>query len=289
MYDIVIPTYKTKGVQMLDVLLGSISKFDNPSLSNILISDDGSDVETLLKLDVLKNKYDNIFNITIIYNPRFNSFSKTVNSGMRMSDPNNNILLLNNDMLAITSFEPFVEFMKERESNSQNNNQNNVGIIGAKLLYSDNTIQSVGQVRMRLIKIFRNIYEHRDQNHLPTNFPRKYISVIGACQYINRELINKIGYYDENYTFGYEDTDYCLNAQLNNYEVWYIPNVMMTHMTSSSITNKYNNSNRKLFWDKWNSSYESIRISQNISDDDIDIKVVEASGLTGLYFMFKKF
>lgn len=289
MYDIVIPTYKAKGVQMLDNLLDSISKFDNPSLSNIIISDDGSDVNTLLKLDSLKNKYNSTLNITLIYNPRFNSFSKTINSGMRMSDPNNDVLLLNNDMLAITSFEPFVEFMKERKNDSQNNNQNKIGIIGAKLLYQNGTIQSVGQVRMRLIKIFRNIYEHRDQNHLPTNFPRKYISVIGACQYINRELINKIGYYDENYIFGYEDTDYCITSQLNNYEVWYIPDVMMIHMASSSITNKYNDSNRKLFWDKWDSSYETIRSSQNIPDDDLDIKVVEASGLTGLYVLFRKF
>lgn len=278
MYDIIIPTYGNKGVQMLDNLLESISKFDNPSLSSIIISDDGSDVETLLKLDTLKNKYKNIFNIILAYNSRFNSFSKTVNSGMKISNPNNDILLLNNDMLTLTSFEPFINFMKTNYR---------VGIIGAKLLYPNETIQSVGQVRMRLIKIFRNIYEHRNHNHPPTNFSRKYISIIGACQYINRELINKIGYYDENYTFGYEDTDYCLNAQLNNYEVWYIPNVMMIHMGSSSIINKYNN--RKLFWDKWNDLYESIRNSQGISDDDLDVKIVEASGMTSLlYLMLKK-
>ena len=289
MYDVVIPTYGIKGISMLDDLLYSISKFDNPSLSNIIISDDGSDVETLLKLDSLKNKYNNIFNITVIYNPRFNSFSKTVNSGMRISDPNNDLLLLNNDILALTSFEPFVEFIKEKQNNGQNKNQKKIGIIGAKLLYPNGTIQSVGQVRMRLMKMFRNIYEHRDQNYRPTNFHRKYISIIGACQYINRELINKIGYYDENYTFGYEDTDYCLNAQLNNYEVWYTPDVVMTHMGSTSIANKYNNNNRKLFWNKWNGSYESIRTSQNIPDDDLDVRIVEASGLTCLYFMFKKF
>lgn len=278
MYDIVIPTYKDKGVQMLDDLLDSISKFDNPSLSNIIISDDGSDVATLLKLDTLKNKYKNIFNIISVYNSRFNSFSKTVNTGIKISSPNNDILLLNNDMIALTSFEPFINFMKTNDR---------IGIIGAKLLYPNGTIQSVGQVRMRLIKIFRNIYEHRKSDYSLTNFPRKYISIIGACQYINRGLVNKIGYYDENYTFGYEDTDYCLNAQLNNYEVWYIPNVTMIHMGSSSIINKYNN--RKLFWDKWNGLYESIRNSQGISDDDLDVKIVEASGMTSLlYLMLKK-
>lgn len=277
-YDIIIPTYGIKGVQLLDNLLDSISKFDNPSLSDIIISDDGSDIETLLKLDILKNKYKNIFNMTLIYNPRFNSFSKTVNSGMKMSNPKNDILLLNNDMITLTTFEPFIEFLKTNDR---------IGIIGTKLLYQNGTIQSVGQVCMRLINIFRNIYEHRNYKYPPTNFSRKYISVIGACQYINRELIDKIGYYDENYTFGYEDTDYCINAQFNNYEVWYIPDVMMIHMGSSSIINKYNNSNRKLFWSKWNNLYDSIRISQGISNDDLDVKIATTSGLIGSYIIFK--
>lgn len=284
MYDVIIPTYNYKGAQMLDNLLDSISKFDNPSLSNIIISDDGSDVKTLLKLDTLKNKYKNTLNITTIYNQRFNSFSKTINSGMRTSDHNNDILLLNNDMLAMTSFEPFVDFIKEK----QNNSQNKIGIIGAKLLYPNGTVQSVGQVRMRLINIFRNIYEHRSHNHPPTNFPKKYISIIGACQYIHRELIDKIGHYDENYIFGYEDTDYCLNTQLNNYEVWYIPDVMMTHMGSASIINKYNNNNRKLFWRKWGNLYESIRNNQGISDDDLDVQIVTASGLIGMLYLISK-
>lgn len=283
MYDIIIPTYKDGGVRMLDNLLDSISKFDNQSLSNIIISDDGSNVETLLKLDDLKNKYRGIFDITVIYNQRFNSFSKTVNSGMRASYVNKDVLLLNNDTIALTSFEPFVALIKEK----QNNNQK-IGIIGAKLLYQNGTIQSVGQVRMRLIKMFRNIYEYRRHDDPLTNSPKKYISVIGACQYINRELIDKIGYYDENYMFGYEDTDYCMRTQLNNYGVWYIPDVVMTHMGSSSITNKYYMDNRKLFWSKWGNLYESIRNSQGISDDDLDIKIATASGLTGALYLISK-
>lgn len=289
MYDIVIPTYGDKGVQMLDNLLGSISKFDNPSLSNIIISDDGSDVKTLIKLDLLKNKYNNVFNIDTIFNPRFNSFSKTVNSGLKICNSNNSVLLLNNDTFARTSFEPFVKFINNRYIyNNENNKLRKIGIIGAKLLYPNDTIQSVGQVRMKLLKIFRNIYEHREPNYYPTNFPKKYISIIGACQYINRELINDIGYYDENYSFGYEDTDYCLNAQSHNYEVWYIPDVILTHICSSSISNKFKNENRKLFWKKWESSYDSITLNQEISDDDLDIQIVSTSGLIGMLHLISK-
>jgi GT2 family glycosyltransferase len=200
-------------------------------------------------------------------------------------------------MLAMTSFEPFVEFIKEKQNNYQNNDRNNdqnnnhnkIGIIGAKLLYPNDTIQHAGMARMRLIKRFRHIYKYRNSDHPPTNDPRKYIAVTGACHYIRRDLIDKIGYFDENYILSYEDVDYCLNAQYNGYEVWYIPDVVMTHLESATRTDPYSEQNRALLWKKWGGSYETIRASQNIPDDDLDVKVVEASGITGLYTLLRKF
>lgn len=287
MYDIIIPTYGMKGVSMLDNLMDSISKFDNPSLSEIIISDDSSDSGTIPGLSVLKDKYENIFKITPIYNPYYHSFAKTVNAGMKISNPRNDVLLLNNDMLALTSFEPFIYFMKEKENDIYNKSK--VGIIGAKLLYPNMKIQHAGIVRMRLIKRFRHIYKHRNYDHPPTNIQKKYIAVTGACLYIKRELIDMIGYLDERYILSYDDVDYCINAQSNGYEVWYIPYVVMTHYESTTRTDPYSKQNRSLLWNKWGSSYEAIKMSQEIQDDDLDVKVAEASGMTSLlYLMFKK-
>lgn len=282
MYDIVIPTYGIKGANMVSSLVESISMFDNKSLSNIIISDDGSDIDTLLKLDDIRNEYKNNFIIKLIFNERLNSFSKTVNAGMKLSNSNlnNDILLLNNDMLALTSFEPFVDFIKIK---------NNIGIISGKLLYSYGKVQSVGTVYNRLINSFRNIHQNKDYTHKDVNYPKKYIALIGACQYINRELINKIGYYDENYLFSMEDIDYCVNANYNNYETWYIPDVVMTHYASMSINNNQHikNQNKQYFWKKWNSLYHTISTNQGISDDDLDVKVVTVSCLTGLCLIFR--
>jgi GT2 family glycosyltransferase len=285
MYTIIIPTYGTRGISMTNDLLDSMSKFNNPSLGNIIISDDGSNADTIPRLTSLVDKYKHTFSIIPIYNQPYHSFSKTVNRGLEISNGNNDILLLNNDMLALTSFEPFIDFIKEK----QNTNQNKIGIVGAKLLYPNNTIQHAGMARMRLIKRFRHIYKYRNHNHPPTMIAKKYIAVTGACHYIRRDLIDKIGYYDEDYILSYEDVDYCLNAQSNGYETWYIPDVVMTHLESSTRTDPYSEQNRALLWKKWGSSYEAIRTSQNIPDDDLDIKVVEASGLAGLYVLFRKF
>lgn len=265
---------------MTDNLLDSISRFDNPSLDEIIISDDGSSTYTINALCALIDKYQNVFKKIIpVFNPSYHSFSKTVNSGMKISNFNNAVLILNNDMLALTSFEPFPDFMKQNDK---------VGIIGAKLLYPNMTIQHAGMVRMRLIKYFRHIYKHRSYNHPPTNFPKKYISVTGACQYINRDLINKIGYLDDRYILSYEDVDYCVNAQSNGYDVWYIPYIMMIHYESSTRTDPYGAQNRWLFWNKWGNSYEQIRTNKDIQDDDLDIKVAGASGITTLLYLILK-
>lgn len=278
MYDIAIPTYGIKGITMIDKLLDSISKFDNPSLDNIIISDDGSTNDTVSKLTELKNKYKNLFNIIIVTNPSYHSFSKTVNSGMKISNYNNDILLLNNDMLALTTFEPFINYMKAN---------NKIGIIGAKLLFPNGTIQSAGTVYMPLINRFRHNYKYTNYNYPPTNIARKHIAVTGACMYINHDLINKIGYFDEDYILSYEDTDYCLNAQYSNYEVWYIPDVVMIHYETSTRTDPYSDWNKNLFWGKWGKLYESIRSDQGIENDNLDAQVITASSLVGLGLMFR--
>ena len=280
MYSIIIPTYGIKGIYMIDDLLYSISRFENPSLDEIIISDDDSNANTISELISLRDKYNTIFKTIIpVFNPSYHSFSKTVNRGMKISNPNNDILLLNNDMLALTSFEYFEYFMRQND---------NVGIIGCKLLYKNGTIQHAGMVRMRLIKRFRHIYKYRNYNHPPTTIPKKYIAVTGACHYIKRNLIDKIGYFDEDFILSYEDVDYCINAQANGFEVWYIPDVIMTHYESATRTDPYSEQNRSLLWKKWGSSYETIRANQDISDDDLDIKIVETSGLTGLLYLISK-
>lgn len=276
MYTIIIPTYGLKGIDMTAILLESISTFDNPSLSNIIISDDGTTEETYLKLTILKDTYKNIFNITTLFNPIYHSFSKTVNVGMKeltLTNPKNDVLLLNNDMIALTNFEPFTKFMNEN---------NNVGIIGGKLLYKNGNIQSVGTVCMIFTKRFRHNYKHKLHDYPPANIPKKYIAMTGACLYINKDLINKIGYFNENYILSWEDIDYCLNAQHNGYNVWYIPNVTMIHYESVTRTDKYGKQNRVLFWKKWNNLYHTISANQGISNDTLDRDILMSVGLIGL-------
>lgn len=256
MFSIIIPTYGVKGISLVNTLLDSIAKFDNPNLDEIIISDDSSNYDTIQESYILEEKYQNQFNLKIIYNPYFRSFSKTVNIGMKLANSDNDILLLNNDMVALTSFEPFIDFIKKNENNIYNKK---IGIIGAKLLYPDLRIQHVGIIRIPFLHYFMHRFKYRYYNYNATNFPAKYIAVTGACQYISRDLINSIGYYDEGYILSYEDIDYCINAQTNGYDVWYIPDVIMIHYESiTRHKSKYNHQNFMRLWGKWSKSYESL-------------------------------
>ena len=271
---------------MVDNLLESVSKFNNQSLDEIIISVDSSNDDTKYKLNEIKQKYDNLFNgnIKLIFNPNYHSFSKTVNNGIKIANLSNDILLLNNDTKALTSFESFVNFIN---LNRINNNDNKIGIIGAKLLFPNMTIQHSGIVRGKFTTGFRHIYAHENGNITETNYQRKYIAVTGACFYINRELINKIGYFDENYEMSYEDIDYCINAQLNGYEVWYNPDVKMIHYekkTRQNTTNEYHNNS--YFWNKWGSLYE--QLDPEIRKEDYVKAGVAITGMLAFIYLTKR-
>lgn len=272
MYSIIITTYGTKGVPMVDNLLDSISKFNNINLDEIIISNDGDDNSIMSELNLLKDKYENrLEKIKLTFSKFNHSYSKTVNNGMRMTNTDNDVLLLNNDMVALTSFEPFTEFTKNNKDDPLD-----IGIIGAKLLYPNLYIQHAGINRIKFTHYFRHAHKHRIFDHAPSNFPRKYIAVTGACQYINRKLIDKIGYLDETYVLSYEDVDYCINSQLNGYSVWYIPDVMLIHYESVTRgRSKYDAYNLQRFWTKWNGLYHTI-------DPEIKNETKIASGVLGI-------
>ncbi len=59
--------------------------------------------------------------------------------------------------------------------------------------------------------------------------PFEPVYIIGACQLIRREVIQRIGLLDERIFYGPEDADYCLRARANGWRVAYLSHVKIIH------------------------------------------------------------
>ena len=127
---------------------------------------------------------------------------------------------------------------------------NNIGIAGAKLLFPNDEIQHTCRkfpsVTVKLFNRFEKIGKIRDSKQLKEHYMldkdhekiQKVDYVIGAFQFIRKDVIDKIGYYDENIFYGPEDIDFCLRAKKVGYDTYYFPGVSLYHFYQR-ITKKF--------------------------------------------------
>lgn len=115
-----------------------------------------------------------------------------------------------------------------------------VGVVGPKLTYPDGTIQFSsrrfptlqGKIlrqlpgRMRKAIAFVSDEEMHDIDRTIAQ-PVDY--VIGACQLIRRDVIERIGPLDERMFYGPEDVDFCLRAWQAGWAVYYLPAAVAVH------------------------------------------------------------
>ena len=117
-----------------------------------------------------------------------------------------------------------------------------IGIACPQLLYNDGTPQkSFKKFPTLWIKILKFLpfgFSKNEGEELESyNFeidenkiyPVDYC--ISACWLFRKELVDKIGYLDENIFYSPEDVDYCLRCWLDGYKVVYAPKAKVIHYT----------------------------------------------------------
>jgi GT2 family glycosyltransferase/SAM-dependent methyltransferase len=161
-------------------------------------------------------------------NEPFN-FSRLVNHGVSRSE-GDHVLLLNND-IELLSWEA-VEAMLEHSMRPE------VGAVGGKLYYPDDTIQHAG------IVVGLGGYAGHGHKHFPANAPGYFnrlnvvhnvAAVTGACLMTRREVYESLGGFDEE-AFGvaYNDVDYCLRLLDRGLRVIFTPYAEAYHHESLS-------------------------------------------------------
>lgn len=165
----------------------------------------------------------------ITYEGDFN-YSKINNLGVSQTT-GDYVLLLNNDTQVIT-----LDWMEELLMYAQ---RKDVGAVGAKLYYEDNTIQHAGVVL--------GLGAHRTAGHSHYRvsynnlgymgrlcYAQNVMAVTGACLMMRKSLFEQLGGLDESFAVSLNDVDLCIRAWKAGYVNVFTPFAELYHYESVS-------------------------------------------------------
>jgi GT2 family glycosyltransferase len=145
------------------------------------------------------------------------------------------LLLLNSDVLPDKPgwLSAMTDFYRSTE---------NVGALGVKLLYPDESLQHAGMFfdlpsDTALAGMWRNVHYFKGfPRDLPAaNVPRRVPAVTGAALMIDKDLYKRVGGFPDLYLQGdHEDSDICLRLIEEGLDNWYFPGVELYHLEGQS-------------------------------------------------------
>jgi GT2 family glycosyltransferase len=186
------------------------SKLKDNSL--ILVNNTSEDISDLAKIAQ---------RTTLINNKQNLGFAKAVNQGLAvgLKDPQiTHFLLLNNDLtLASGTLDQLLMTFNKVSS---------AGIVSPVLHHPQG--YDWGGRYSRLTGMVR----HRNWENKPKTI-QKVEHVAGAAMLISREVLAKIGLFDERFFLYFEDLDYCLRASEAGFSIHINPDVVAEHQVSA--------------------------------------------------------
>lgn len=213
-------------IRDLDKCLKSISSNTYDNYEIIIVENNSTEDETW-------DYYDNITDVNpkarvVRYEESGFNFSKINNFGVTFAK-GEYLLFLNNDVEAINDdwLERMLGFCL----------RDDVGIVGAQLLYPDGCIQHAG-----VIIGFGEIAGHAFVGLHPDEckaFGRAMLTqdlsaVTAACLLTKREVFDEVGGFDEEFTVAFNDIDYCLKVRALDKKVVYNSFAALIHYESKS-------------------------------------------------------
>ena len=148
------------------------------------------------------------------------------------------ILCLNNDITVISP-----DWMEELLANCQ---RPEVGIVGARLYYPDNTIQHAGIVLGMggcAGSLFVGLARSRGGYLHKAALQQDLSAVTAACFMVKKEVFEKAGGFEEKLAVAFNDVDFCLKVRHAGYLVVYDPYAELYHHESK--TRGYENTEAK--------------------------------------------
>ena len=208
---------------MLDRCLQSIERSSYGNYEIIIVENNSEKEETF-------EYYKKIVSdrIKVIYWKGIFNYSAINNFGVKASR-GDFLVLLNNDVEVIST-----GWLEEMLSNCQ---RKDVGIVGTKLYYPDDTVQHAGII-VGIGGVAGNVF---------TGLPRKFSgyfhkasiqqdlsAVTAACMMVKRSVYEEAGGLEEKLQVAFNDVDFCLRVRSFGYLVVYDPYVELYHYESKT-------------------------------------------------------
>ncbi len=141
-------------------------------------------------------------------------------------------------------------------------NDPEVGIVGARLLYKGtDRLQHAGVIFGPRYGNMPYHFRHGEKSDRYAQRNKKFQAVTAACCLVRGATLSDVGGLDENFSWAFEDIDFCLRAGEAGWKIVYCGQTDISHEESASLkknpVNKlFLSRNVALFKSKWGGKYD---------------------------------
>lgn len=268
-------------IQELDICIQSIERLSNyRNYEYIIIENNSTDSQTFEYYKKIQNE---IPNVTILYYKDGFNFAEINNYAAKYAN-GDYLLLLNNDteLIAPDSIWELLSYAMRED----------VGIVGARLYFPDNTIQHAG-----VIVGYGGVAGHaflgagKEETGYQNRIicPQNYSAVTAACLMVSKKIYEEVGGMSEEYKVAFNDIDFCLKVREHGYLIVYNPYAEFYHYESKSrgIDNTTDKMVRyqqeiQMFTEHWKTILHSgdpyYNINLTLDKKDFSVKYLDDNG-----------
>lgn len=219
--SIIIPNKDQKDT--LEQCLLSIEKSSYKNYEIIIVENNSEDENTFRYYEKIKSD-----TVKVVYWDKEFNYSAINNFGVQHAK-GDYILLLNNDVKVINE-----DWLEEMLSHCQ---RREVGIVGAKLYYPDDTIQHAGII-IGIGGVAGSIFVGMNKKYSgylhKACIQQDLSAVTAACMMIKRSVYEEVGGLNEKLKVAFNDVDFCLRVRRAGYLIVYNPYVELYHYESKT-------------------------------------------------------
>ncbi len=210
-------------------------------------------------------------------------FAANTNRGLRASDAERDVVVLNSDIEALPSWLECLQYAAYRYRGRRHRRR------PASVSRRARSIRRHGTQLATRPSGSTTATASEPRGWGPAGRNSAALAVTGACMYVRRELIEQIGLLDESYAMAYEDVDWCLRAWRAGFGVVYFPAAQLIHhesVTRGTELGERERESQRLFWERWSDFFEARSVTAGSNADALDgrlriVYVTEDTGVGG--------